>query len=162
VELGRDEGAVSETHSDLWTFALEVYSRPGVSEACLWLQDRRSLDVDMLLFALWHGVTRGELDASLLERADSFSRVWSSRVVRRLRALRRRLSAPERASVQRVELAAERVQLEALERLAGEACSSPEPHGDSRQALELYLGAARVSIDVEVETRLRVLLDAVS
>jgi uncharacterized protein (TIGR02444 family) len=36
-----------------WDWSLETYSRPGVAEALLDLQDRFNLSVNMLLWCLW-------------------------------------------------------------------------------------------------------------
>lgn len=116
---------------DAWTFALDVYRRPGVDAACLDLQDRRGADVVLLIVALWagavcaHALTRDE--AARLEAA---ARPWREDVVRPLRAVRRRLKegpapAPSAASealrgrVKEAELAAERLQLEHLAALTG-------------------------------------------
>ena len=41
----------------LWRFSLAFYARPGVSEALIGLQDRAGLDVNLVLFALWLGVS---------------------------------------------------------------------------------------------------------
>ena len=43
----------------LWRFALAVYQKPGVSDACLLLQDRHGCNVTLLLFAAWAGAERG-------------------------------------------------------------------------------------------------------
>ena len=41
----------------LWRFSLAFYARPGVAEALIALQDRAGLDVNLMLFALWLGVS---------------------------------------------------------------------------------------------------------
>ena len=41
----------------LWRFSLTFYARPGVSEALIALQDRAGFDVNLMLFALWLGVS---------------------------------------------------------------------------------------------------------
>ncbi|KFC50074.1 hypothetical protein DK37_21675, partial [Halomonas sp. SUBG004] len=37
----------------LWDFALALYARPGVEQACLTLQDEAGVDVCELLFHCW-------------------------------------------------------------------------------------------------------------
>jgi uncharacterized protein (TIGR02444 family) len=127
---------------DAWTFALDVYRRPGIDAACLDLQDRRGADVVLLVVALWagavcaHAFTRDEAD-----RLEAAARPWREEVVRPLRAVRRRLKAGPapapsaaaealRGRVKDAELAAERLQLEHLAALTG---LSPAP-ARSREA----------------------------
>lgn len=40
--------------SPLWAFSLLHYAKPGVPTACLALQDRAGLDVNVALACLWH------------------------------------------------------------------------------------------------------------
>src|SRR5690242_6327161 len=82
-----------------WSFALRLYGRPGVSGACLALQDRLGVDVNVLLFALFAAADAGkaidENDVAEMDRAVS---AWRADVIFPLRALRRRLKeGPEPA-----------------------------------------------------------------
>jgi len=116
---------------DAWTFALELYRRPGVQAACLDLQDRRGADVVLLIVALWAGAACGHaLTEEEAARLEAAARPWREDVVRPLRAVRRRLKsgpapAPSaaagalRSRVKEAELAAERLQLEHLAGLTG-------------------------------------------
>ena len=68
----------------LWRFALAVYQKPGVSDACLLLQDRHGCNVTLLLFAAWAGAERGvaltaDEFAAAVERgrARGMARWWS-------------------------------------------------------------------------------------
>ena len=105
----------------LWDFALALYAKPGVEQACLTLQDEAGVDVCELLFHCWlyqHGLAAkpAPLDAIRAERL-----AWQQQVTAPLRALRRRLK-PEaaqneaiealRATLQRAELQAERENLQ--------------------------------------------------
>ena len=108
--------------ADLWGFAVTLYARPGVAEACLKLQDRHGVDVPLLLAILWH-VARGR-GAPDLERWRSISKAWRDAAVRPLRHLRRALKGqtewePIRDRIKRLELAAERAQLSDFARHAG-------------------------------------------
>ena len=73
-----------------WDFSLAIYRKPGVSEACLRLQDAAGVDVNLLLFFCWLATTR---DTALDEEAirDIVARTadWRDRVVRPLRGIRR-------------------------------------------------------------------------
>lgn len=112
----------------LWAFSLRLYSVPGVPDACLELQDRHGVDINMLMHALWAGYVHGvELSSVDLASADHQIQAWRAIVVRPLRAVRRDLkhsaqaqevavSSEFRQKVQRLELEAERLQQECLER----------------------------------------------
>jgi hypothetical protein len=54
----------------LWPFALGFYARPGVAAALIALQDNAGVDVDLVLFAMWLGLSGGgRLDAPGLAAA---------------------------------------------------------------------------------------------
>ncbi|HET6519133.1 MAG TPA: TIGR02444 family protein, partial [Geminicoccaceae bacterium] len=77
-----------------WTWSVEVYGRDGVAAACLELQDRHGLDVNLLLLACWLAAAHGRaLDGATLARARAASGRWQAEVVRPLRAARRALKA---------------------------------------------------------------------
>lgn len=110
----------------LWRFALTVYQKPGVSDACLLLQDRYGCNVTLLLFAVWAGAEQGVvLTADEMAAAAGTVGAWHGEVVEPLRAVRRRLKlgpppAPDkatgklRARLQAIEIDAERIELETL------------------------------------------------
>lgn len=114
----------------LWAFAVAVYGRPGVGAACLALQDRAGANVPLLLFALWLGAERGiALTGPEAEAIDREVGPWHQEIVAALRALRRRLKdgplpAPGaatdalRETIKAAELAAERIELDTLARIA--------------------------------------------
>jgi uncharacterized protein (TIGR02444 family) len=75
-------------------FALDLYRRPGVAEACLELQHRHELDVNVVLFAAFVGAAqRRTLTADDLTQAHRRVDTWHQEVVRPLRAVRQRLKA---------------------------------------------------------------------
>lgn len=101
--------------TDEWRQVLATYGRPGVAPACLLLQD--SLDVDVLVMLHLGYVCRQHglaLPEGPIEAADALVRAWRDEVVRPLRAARRSIDKGDpktqalRASIQQVELAAER------------------------------------------------------
>ncbi len=107
---------------DAWAYALRVYARPGVSSACLLLQDEFGLDVLVMLHLAHTAVTNGAatIKPGDVERADACARDWRDHVIRPLRAVRHAISKDDpataalRADVQRIELMAERVALAQL------------------------------------------------
>ena len=135
----------------LWRFSLAFYALPGVAEAMIALQDKKQLDVNLILFALWLGISgSGRLERDALAQADRVVCAIRHRLVEPLRALRRALKrdADEgvrqlRDGVKALELAGERLAQTRLERLA----RSPS-HGlpassrlaDAAANLALYLG----------------------
>ena len=61
--------------SEARRFSLAFYARPGVSEALIALQDHARCDVNLMLFALWLGVSgRSRLTKEELAIADRVAR----------------------------------------------------------------------------------------
>lgn len=116
----------------LWRFAVALYGSPGVAQACLALQDRFELDVNLLLFAAWLGAERRlALPAAEAASARQRTAAWHGEIVRPLRRIRQRMKSgpapapsPEtqslRADLKAVELDAERIELALLERIGDE------------------------------------------
>lgn len=111
----------------LWDWALEVYARQPVAEACLQLQDAHGQNVPYLLWAAWMGQEGRSAD---LKGAAKIMRQWDAEVGAPLRGVRRALKAPRpmvdeaakeslRDAVKAVELRGERVLMESLETLSG-------------------------------------------
>src|SRR5271155_2481158 len=115
-----------ELEADSWAFALAVYARPGVAEACLTLQNEVGVDVLLLLMATFAAVkhrillTPGEINA-----LDEVCRPWREQIVWRLRTVRTELKtgpqpAPNnqteqfRSQVKAIELAAEKLENQLL------------------------------------------------
>jgi len=105
-----------------WTFSVTVYGRDRVAPACLALQERHGVDVNLLLLALWVGVRGGGM-LSATERAAAGTAVeaWHRDIVRALRSVRRHLkpnpagtpadlAKPLRRRVGAVEIDAEHVE----------------------------------------------------
>lgn len=82
--------------SELWDFSLRVYARPRVEAACLGLQRRHRLDVNLLLAACWAGASgRGVLSAARWQALHARTAVWQGEIVGALRTVRRRLKTAE-------------------------------------------------------------------
>jgi uncharacterized protein (TIGR02444 family) len=118
----RDESA-------LWDWAVAAYGRPGAKDALLSLQDRHGIDVVLTLWRAWLWETRRRITNEGEARAIALSADWRQNVVTPLRRARNALKAAPagidadaalalRRQLLDVELAAERLQLQALERLA--------------------------------------------
>ena len=78
--------------SAFWDFSLAVYPREGVESACLELQERHGLDVNLVLFCCWVGASgRGVIEEDDLDRLLAATEPWQKEVVWPIRGVRRRL-----------------------------------------------------------------------
>ena len=86
-----------------WDYALELYRRAGVEAACLELQARHGLDVNLVLLCCWLASRGIAPDEAVLRRIVARAEVWQEAFVRPLRAVRGRLKValaqPEPASI---------------------------------------------------------------
>jgi uncharacterized protein (TIGR02444 family) len=182
LTAGGHAGATSVPEDvSFWDYSLALYGCPGVEQACLGLQDRLGLDVNLLLFCCWRAAAgRGGLSQSDAARLVAVVAGWQHEVVRSLRALRRRLKEVLRTAddgpaalfpddagelrerVKRLELDAERLEQLALERAAKESEAQPaaSPMTAAAASFAAYLGVVAITPAVEDETDLATLLAA--
>jgi uncharacterized protein (TIGR02444 family) len=108
-----------------WRFSLKLYRQTGVSDACIALQDRFGVDVNLLLFLFWLASDDRQLSADEVKMLDDNVRDWRNLTIVPIRDARRKLKGAEtlveagkqeafRDKVKAVELEAERLQQEAL------------------------------------------------
>jgi uncharacterized protein (TIGR02444 family) len=133
-------------------FALQVHSADGVAPACVLLQDRFGVDVNLLLFAARVGTT-GRLTEAALATAAEQVRQWHAEVVRPLRGVRRRLksgpspapnpaTAELREEVKELEIRAELIELDVLDALMPDAApAADDPVAQVAAALLLVVCA---------------------
>ncbi len=114
----------------LWDFAIALYAKPGVEEACLSLQEEAGLDVCEVLFHCWLYASGLEATPSALAHQREQRRLWQCQVTEVLRGLRRDLKAAAasndsvkalRESIKQAELMAERENLQRWQTWACEA-----------------------------------------
>jgi uncharacterized protein (TIGR02444 family) len=141
-------------------FALELYRRPGVADACLELQDRHDLDVNVVLFAAFVGAVRRQtLTIADLDLVHDRVDAWHQQVVRPLRAVRRRLKtgpapAPDEATgalrreLTQLEIEAEMIELEQLAALIPELRSA----GSTSSVAECATAAIETVIRAHTDT----------
>ena len=136
-EVRHSDSVTITRMESFWDFSVDAYRKPGVADACLSLQERHGLDVNVLLLCCWFGCTRGVLDEHLWERVLAFSGPWAENVVRPLRAARTWMkhtgcALPEisnddcmslREEIKRIELKAEQLQENSLQELAGDTAA---------------------------------------
>ncbi|KFX71157.1 hypothetical protein TMS3_0104280 [Pseudomonas taeanensis MS-3] len=152
--------------SDLWRFAENFYQRPGVENACLHLQ-AQGADVCLLICAAWLDRRNVAFSRSRAEQLSAAAQPWQREVVGALRQIRQAWRKPAlsdpalttlREQVKRLELDAERVQLERLASLSADWPSEDQQPqscwldaltlaktSDDHDALEHMRAAARMS-----------------
>jgi uncharacterized protein (TIGR02444 family) len=116
--------------SPFWRFSLRFYRQPKVADACIALQEQGGVDVNLLLFLLWHAATlKRAFSTAEVEALERRIGAWRDMTVVPLRAVRRALKTPPalveggaaeafRTRIKGVELEAERLQQEAMYELA--------------------------------------------
>lgn len=119
------EPATAGRSNPFWDFSLKIYSSPAVQKACVELQDGSGVDVNVLLYALWHASQRQVLTDMDVKTILDAVETWRVEVVVPLRTARRNLKQPPpaldargvealRAVVKKAELESERLQQSAL------------------------------------------------
>ena len=111
-----------DLEAECWAFALAIYAKPGVAEACLTLQNEAGVDVMLLLTTTFAAVKhRLLLTPDEIRALNEACRLWREQIVRPLRAIRSGLKtgpqpAPSeateqfRSQVKALELAAEKLE----------------------------------------------------
>ena len=163
-------------HSELWDFTNQVYGRDGVSAACIDLQDRHGLDVNILLMCCWIGASgRGELTPGDIAGADASVNMWQAEVTGALRHIRRRmksgaggelvpadLAAALRKRVLDVEIDGEHIAQLALEatiaRAVDDTRAAESRATDAAVNLASYLGSNEVAAEAADQDALATIL----
>jgi uncharacterized protein (TIGR02444 family) len=137
---------------EFWSFSLAFYDRPKVAGALLTLQDEAARNVNLVLFALWHGLSgRGRLDEPEMHEAARAVCSIEIEVIEPLRALRRRLKTAADRDIQKLRESIKAIEIEAEKaaqvRLAARAGPRSKVDAttclaDAEANLALYLGPA--------------------
>jgi uncharacterized protein (TIGR02444 family) len=107
-------------------YAVEIYERPNVSSACLLLQTRGQVDVNLILLAAWVTDADRILSTKNIADARAHVRAWHDDIVRAIRKVRQQLKlgpppAPSdateyfREKLKKLEIEAELIELDHLE-----------------------------------------------
>ncbi len=135
--------------SPLWNYSVALYGTGAVAEACLRLQERHQLDVNLVLYCFWAASTgAGALDGEEMAGLCRAAADWHERVVRHLRALRQRLkepigaAPPDLAEALRRQVAACEIDAEHVEQLLL-AAAVERPAGKRDNVERLALDAVR-------------------
>jgi uncharacterized protein (TIGR02444 family) len=115
--------------SPFWRFSLRFYRQPEVADACITLQEQAGVDVNLLLFLLWHATQKKALSTAEISELEARIAPWRNMTIVPLRSMRRALKSPRvlvggataelfRTKIKAAELEAERLQQEAMHALA--------------------------------------------
>lgn len=146
---------------NLWNFALAYYRRPGVAEACLILQDRAGVDVNVMIYVLWRIAVRGDhVDSTAIAAADEVVAQWRKEIVQPLRLARRALKtgpapAPNsstetlRGRIKAIEIDAEHIELDWLEQQVGGSGSERKSENVMSESLKALRSVVRFYSDAD-------------
>ena len=140
--------------SPFWRFSVKFYAVPGVAPACIELQDKAKVDVNVLFFLLWNATQGRALNAAEVAEIERAIGPWRDMAVVPIRNVRRALKTPPgaltpdaaegfRTRIKAVELEAERLQQEALFDLAQSSRlgrPSASPADAARDSVSSYQG----------------------
>ncbi len=169
----------------LWDFVTWAYAEPGVEKACLALQNRLGVDINIALFCAWlayRGTGTNSL-AKYLAAALKLSRDWQKTLVEPLRACRNNLkdlidnsamvgsdraaASALRERIKQCELDMEQLQTLALYTLVidgadeGVHRSPAEQKDDALNNLTVYFAATGVKLDPLAQTHVMRILTAI-
>lgn len=170
----------------LWEFMIWAYKEPGVEKACLALQTKHNIDVNILLFCLWlaHRSVGSSNLARYLAGALKLSRDWQRNLVEPLRTCRNNMKdfiensdmvGPQRvaASELRERVKACEQDMEQLQTLAlyalvaldgsdeGAHRAPAEQKDDANNNLTVYFAASGVKLDPLGQAQVMRILTAV-
>jgi uncharacterized protein (TIGR02444 family) len=140
--------------SPFWQFSVKFYAVPGVADACIELQDKAKVDVNILFFLLWNATQGRAYNAADITEIEHLVGPWREMAVIPVRDIRRALKTPPavvppaaaeslRTRIKAVELEAERLQQEALYELAQSSRlgrPSASPGRAARDSVSSYQG----------------------
>jgi len=170
----KNEPQINLPSHPFWKYSLGVYKESGVKDACLSLQDRRALNVNVLLFSCWLASTgRGRLEKRDFQRIFFVIDRWHEGITESLRNIRNRLTGfgnPDwshevRKLVLEDELASEQVEqlllADTIDRAAIEGRSVLQKATDAVTSLHVYAKAKKLIFDMKDYAAIHQLLSAV-
>lgn len=161
-----------------WSFAVDLYKRPGVSDACLWLQDTLGIDINVLLLVLFAASERGvALSPSDIAELDRAVAEWRSDVVVALRSVRRQLKAGPppapspltealRDSIKSAELRAEQIEQAVLanwieQNTTPEDLQTPAVGDTLKHVVEFFTSRRGANLDAATHARKEAAMQAI-
>jgi uncharacterized protein (TIGR02444 family) len=170
-----------ELEGPQWSFAVDLYQRPGVATACLLIQDVIGADISLIQIVVFAAkIRRIGLQQADLENLDNAIAAWRREVIWPLRAVRRRIkSGPEPAPVaatealtQHIKIAeiqAEQIELAALARCLDCHLRAAAAPVDAIAVLERLItffaarcGSPQQGHSLEVRAAMKTIVDAIA
>ncbi len=108
-----------KTKNPLWRFSKNIYRKERVSETLLYLQDKFSIDVNMILFVAWLASINRSLTTSDIQDALRLVSLWRTEVIIPIRNIRRSVrnfsdTEPLYEDVKKLEINTEKEELKIL------------------------------------------------
>lgn len=165
--IGKDRMTDQQDRNPFWDFSLALYERPGVELACLRLQNKADMDVNLALLCCWLGVKGVFLPSDSLQHLADRTETWRASVIKPLRDARIASKTAElpvesaerkafRDDLKRLELASERLLQDVLYRmlteLPGKDGRDADIGGLLRSNLSRYAGVCKVRVDAGIRT----------
>ena len=92
--MAEPDAKPSAAGSPFWRFSLRFYRMSGVAEACITLQERSGVDVNLLLYLLWQASQCHVFAADDVAALEGQIAPWRAATVIPLRTVRRALKEP--------------------------------------------------------------------
>lgn len=161
-----DDGTAGDVDNPFWAFSWDVYHKAGVAEACLGLQAREGLDVNLLLFCAWAGRHGHTLTTDQIESLRAETASWQDAVIVPLRCVRTWLkghvdgddAAALREAVKTAELDAERLEQDRLYRALPLSEEEPDAGAMVANALAYFTVLGRTPGPEDTADLVRILL----
>ena len=160
----RDKSTMSLAFDEcpFWDFSLKVYGQEGVSTACINLQDKHILDVNIILLSMWLGHGGYPImDHDALMRALNVSRRWNKDIICGIRAVRLALKddfspiSAENCENLRQSILSLEIDGEHLEQVALASTVTATPNPDLEPSLRLAICTANLGLYLtHLETKL--------
>lgn len=137
-----------------WQFSLNCYSKEGVQETLLALQDQHGCHINVLLWGLWLGEERQQVSREALDSALNIVDHHQNTYLRPLRQLRKQLKFhPDKKQyddIKSLELSLERWEQDQLFSLSVQTASAEQA---ARYNIELYLNILQDSGTTQASDR---------
>ncbi len=139
------------TADDFWGFSLDRYSRDGVSDMCLALQDHAGADVNIVLLCLWSGSASRRIGRPQFSQLiEGEAGLWHHDIVLPLRAARTAMKGRSiagevsgveafRDQIKNVEIESEKWEQRSLVAALAQFAHEPSSKGDEPSQADIAL-----------------------
>jgi uncharacterized protein (TIGR02444 family) len=82
-----------QDNTAFWQFSVALYAAPGVSHACIQLQDQWQANVNLMLWLVWLEQRNQSAEREVITQAEAAIAPWHAQTLQPLRELRRHLGS---------------------------------------------------------------------